>query len=81
MDETFDAIANLHEATKWNEFCHATINELTNLVTTGKFLPWILLRGLERKTDAFTVHVNFENLDSYFIANRDDRAWIVNMLP
>ena len=44
MDEAFDAVADLNERAERNELGDPAVHQLADLVVSGKFLPWILLR-------------------------------------
>jgi hypothetical protein len=44
-------------------------------------LPRVLLRRLERQGDTLAVHVDVEDLDGDLVADRDDLAGVVDVLP
>jgi hypothetical protein len=47
----------------------------------GELLPRILLGGLERQADALAVEVDLEHLHLDLVADGDDRAGVVDVLP
>ena len=81
VDEAFDAVADLNERTELHELGDSTVDELTDLVAFGEFLPRILLRCLQREADALAAEVDVEHLDLDRIANGDDGTGVVDMLP
>jgi hypothetical protein len=50
-------------------------------VGARELLPRVFLRGLQRQRDALAVHVHVQNLDRDLLADLDNLAWVVDVLP
>ena len=81
VDETLDAFANLRERTERHELGDPAVDQLTDLVTAGEDLPWVLLGGLEREADSFAIEVDIEHLDSDGITDGDNGTRMIDVLP
>src|SRR5829696_1207990 len=81
VHEALDAVADLHERAELDELGDPAVDQLADLVAAGELLPGILLRGLEREADALPAHVHVEDLDVDLVADGDDRAGVVDVLP
>ena len=81
VHETLDAFANLHETTERHQLGDTAVDQLAHLVRAGELLPWILLGGLQRQADALTVEVDIEHLNGDLVANGDNGARVVDVLP
>ena len=79
--EAFDAVADLNECTELHQLGDPAVDELANLVTLGEFLPRILLRCLQRQADALAAEVDVEDLHLDRVANGDDGAGVIDVLP
>ena len=64
-----------------HELGDPAVDELADLVAVGELLPRILLGGLQRQADALAVEVDVEHLHLDLVADRDDRARVVDVLP
>ena len=56
-------------------------HDLADLVGPGELAPRVFLRGLQRQGDALAVQVDVENLDGDLLADLDDLARVVDVLP
>ena len=81
VDEALDAVADLDERAEGHELGDPAVDELADPVAPGELLPRILLGGLEREADALPVEVDVEDLDGDLVADGDDRAGVVDVLP
>ena len=81
VHEALDAFADLDERTELDELGDPAVDELLDLVALGELLPRILLGGLQRQADALAAVVDVEHLHLDRIADGDDRARVVDVLP
>src|SRR5690625_53567 len=81
VDQALDALLDTHERTERNQLGDLAGNDLADLVRTGELLPGVLLRRLERQGDTLALHVHVENLDGDLLADLDDLAGVVDVLP
>jgi hypothetical protein len=81
VDQALDAVADLDERAERHELGDTAVDELADLVVGGELLPRILLGGLERQRDALAVEIDLEHLDLDLVADGDDRAGVVDVLP
>ena len=81
VHETLDALADLDEGAERHELGDPAVDELADAVGAGELLPRILLGGLERQADALAVEVDVEHLHGDLVADGDDRAGMVDVLP
>ena len=81
VHEAFDAFADLDECTELDELGDPAVDELLDLMAFGELLPRILLSGLQREADALTAEVDIEHLHLDGVADGDDRARVVDVLP
>ena len=81
VHETLDAVADLDERTELDELGDPAVDELADLVGGGELLPRILLGGLQRQADPLAVEVDVEHLHGDLVADGDDRARVVDVLP
>jgi hypothetical protein len=56
-------------------------HDLTDRVGPGEVLPRVFLGRLQRQGDALAVHVDVEDLDGDLVADLDDLARVVDVLP
>jgi hypothetical protein len=81
VHEAFDAVGDATNAPKGHQLGDSTGSDLTDCVGAGEYLPGVFLGGLERQRDALAVHVDLENLNGDFLANLNDFAGVVDVLP
>ena len=56
-------------------------HDLADLVGAGELAPRVFLRGLQRQGNALAVEVDVEHLDGDLLADLDDLARVVDVLP
>ncbi len=79
--ESFDSFTNRNERTEGDCFRDFTVENVARVARFDELLPWIL-RGLsDRKGDALPVVVDLQNTDRDIVANVDDLAGMVDVLP
>ena len=81
VDQTLDALFDAYERTERNQLGDLAGNDLADLVGPGELLPGVFLGCLERQGDALTLHVDVEDLDGDLLADLDDLARVVDVLP
>jgi len=81
VHEALDAILDAHERTEGDELGDLAGNDLPDGVRTGEGLPRVLLGGLQGQRDPLAVHVHLEDLDGDLLADLDDLAGVVDVLP
>ena len=81
VDEPLDAVADLDERSERYELGDTAIDELADPMAAREFLPRVLLGCFQRQADALTVEVDLEDLDLDLVADRDDRAGMIDVLP
>ena len=81
MDEALDAVTHLHERTERHQLGDASVDQFTDLVRVGEFLPRIGLGGLQREADPLLGEVHIEHLDIDLVAHRHHRRGVVDVLP
>ena len=81
VDQALDAVSNLDEGTERDQLRDPAIDQLADLVALDELLPGVLLRGLERKADAFAAAIDVEHLHLDLVTNGDDAARVVDVLP
>ena len=81
MDQALDAIADLDEGSERDQLRDPAVDQLADLVALGELLPGILLGGLEREADALAAAIDVEHLHLELVADGDDRAGVVDVLP
>ena len=81
VHQTFDAFTDLHERAERHELGDPAVDQLADLVAGGELLPRVLLGGLERQRDALARQVDVEHLHGDLVADLDDRARVVDVLP
>ena len=81
VDQALNAVLNADEGAEGDELGDLTGHHLTNGVGAGEGLPRVLLGGLQRQGDAFTVEVNIQDLNGDFLAHFDDLGGVVDVLP
>src|SRR3954454_8281989 len=81
VDEALDALGDPDERAERHQLGDAAGNNLTDRVGAGERLPRVFLRRLERQRDPLAVHVDVEDLDGDLLADLDDLARVVDVLP
>src|SRR5690606_15492679 len=81
VDEALDALLELHEGTERHQLGDGALDELAHVVLAGELAPRVLLRPLERQADPLAVHLDVEDLDLDLLADLDDLAGVVDVLP
>ena len=81
VHETLDAVAHLHEGAEGHHLGDAAVDQLVDRVALGEHLPGVRLGGLERQGDALLGEVDVQYLDVDLVADGDDLAGVVDVLP
>ena len=81
VHEALDAVCDADERTERNELGDLARCDLADRVGAGEDLPRVLLRRLERQRDALAVEVDLEDLDGDLLADLDDLAGVLDVLP
>jgi len=81
VDQTLDALVDAHEGTERHELGDLARHDLRDGVGPGELLPRVFLCRLERQGDALTVQVDVQDLDGDLLADLDDLARVVDVLP
>ena len=81
VHQALDALLDTHERAERNQLGDLARHDLADLVQAGEGLPRILLGGLQRQRDALAVHLHREHLDGDLLADLDDLARVVDVLP
>src|SRR5580700_1620021 len=81
VDQALDALLDPDERAERHQLRDPAGDDLTDLVRAGELLPRVFLRRLQRQRDALAVHVDVENLDRDLLADLDDLAGVVDVLP
>src|SRR6266568_4219434 len=81
VHQALDALLDPDERAERDELGDPPWHDLTDLVGPGELLPRVFLGGLQRQRDALAVHVHVQHLDGDFLADLDDLARVVDVLP
>src|SRR5690606_32212905 len=81
VHEALDAVCHADERTERDELGDLARCDLTDRVRAGEDLPRVLLRRLQRQGDALAVEVHLEDLDGDLLADLDDLAGVLDVLP
>ena len=81
VDQALDALVDADERTERDQLGDLAGHDLADRVGPGEVLPRVFLGGLERQRDALAVHVDVENLDGDLLADLDNLARVVDVLP
>src|SRR6478736_3920630 len=81
VHEALDAVGDADERTERNELRDLARCDLADRVGAGEDLPRVLLRRLERQGDALAVELDGEHLDGDLLADLDDLAGVLDVLP
>ncbi len=81
VHQALDALLDANERAEGHQLGDAPRDDLPDLVDPGKLLPRVLLGGLQRQRDTLAVHVHVQDLDRDLLADLDDLARVVDVLP
>src|SRR6266702_2959771 len=81
VDQALDALLDPDERAERDKLGDPPWHDLTDLVGPGELLPRVFLGGLQRQRDALAVHVHVQHLDGDLLADLDDLAGMVDVLP
>src|SRR5918998_1057237 len=81
VDQALHALGDLDEGPEGDQLGHAALDLLADLDPLDDLLPRVLPGLLEAERDALAVAVDLKDLDLYLLADLDDLARMVDMLP
>src|SRR5262249_14832360 len=81
VHQALDALLDADERAERDQLGDPAGNNLADLVGARELLPRVFLRGLQRQRDALAVHVHVQHLDRDLLADLDDLAGVVDVLP
>ena len=81
MHEALDALGDADERTERHELGDLSGCDLADRVGAGEDLPRVLLGRLERQRHALALQVDLEDLDGDLLADLDDLAGVLDVLP
>ena len=81
VDQSFDARRHADERAERHELRDLPLDDLAGLVPPLELLPGVLLRRLERQRHALALEVDIEDLDLDLLADGDDLAGMIHVLP
>src|SRR6185436_12229054 len=81
VHQALDALLDADERTERHQLGDLAGHDLADRVRPGVEAPRVFLRRLERQGDALAVEVDVENLDGDLLADLDDLARVVDVLP
>src|SRR6266568_3367206 len=81
VHQALDALLDPDERAERDELGDPAGHDLPDLVGPGELLPRVFLGGLQRQRDALAVHVHVQHLDGDLLADLDDLARVVDVLP
>src|SRR5712691_2540802 len=81
VHQALDALLDPHERAERHQLGDPARHDLADLVRPGELLPGVLLRRLQRQRDPLAVHVHVQDLDGDLLADLDDLARVVHVLP
>src|SRR5579859_3921077 len=81
VHQALDALLDPHERAERHQLGDPAGDDLADLVGAGELLPGVFLGGLQRQRDALAVHVHVQHLDRDLLADLDDLAGVVDVLP
>src|SRR5690606_11928398 len=81
VHQALDALLDADERAERDELGDLARHDLPDRVGAGVGPPRVLLGGLERQRDALAVHLHREDLDGDLLADLDDLARVVDVLP
>src|SRR5580700_933886 len=81
VHQALDALLHPDERPERHQLGDPAGHDLPDLVRARELLPRVFLGGLERQRDPLPVHVHVQHLDRDLLADLDDLAGVVNVLP
>src|ERR1700729_527000 len=81
VHQALDALFHADERAEGHQLGDPAGNDLADVVGAGELLPRVFLSGLQRQRDALAVHVHVQHLDGDLLADLDDLAGVVDVLP
>src|SRR5215467_3593349 len=81
VDQALDALLDPDERAERHQLGDPAGHDLADLVGAGELLPRVFLGGLQRQRDPLAVHVHVQHLDRDLLADLDDLAGVVDVLP
>ena len=81
VHQALDALLDPDERAERHQLGDPAGHDLADLVGPGELLPRVFLGGLQRQRDALAVHVHVQDLDGDLLADLDDLARVVDVLP
>ena len=81
VHQALDALLDADERAERHQLGDPAGDDLADLVGPRELLPRVFLRGLQRQRDALAVHVHVQDLDRDLLADLDDLARVVDVLP
>src|SRR5690349_13937753 len=81
VHQALDALGHADERTERHQLGDLSGSDLTDGVGAGEQLPRVLLRRLERQRHALALQVDLEDLDGDLLADLDDLAGVLDVLP
>src|SRR5690606_33304649 len=81
VHQALDAPLDADGRAERNQLGDLAGDDLADLVRAGELLPGVFLGGLEGQGDALALHVDVEDLDGDLLADLDDLARVVDVLP
>src|SRR6476646_2114509 len=81
VHQALDALLDPDKRAERDELGDPAGHDLPDLVGPGELLPRVFLGGLQRQRDALAVHVHIQHLDGDLLADLDDLARVVDVLP
>src|SRR5690606_39048162 len=81
VDQALDAVFDADERAERDELGDLARHDLADRVGAGELAPRVFLGGLQRQGDARALQVDLEDLDLDRLADLDDLARVVDVLP
>ena len=81
VHQALDALLDPDERAERHQLGDPAGHDLADLVRPGELLPRVFLRRLQRQRDPLAVHVDVQHLDGDLLADLDDLAGVVDVLP
>ena len=81
VHQALDALLDPDERAERHQLGDPAGDDLADLVGPGELLPRVFLGGLQRQGHALAVHVDVQHLDRDLLADLDNLARVVDVLP
>src|SRR6266498_1254099 len=81
VHQALDTLLHPHERAERHQLGDPARDHLADLVRARELLPGVLLGGLQRQRHPLAVHIHVEHLDGDLLADLDDLAGMVDVLP